>query len=106
MTVKEGTALVMRHGAPAGTAVAAAAATPSGSGTWSVSPGGQVFTTGDAPALGSITGGMVVDAYRGWITDSRTSITVKSQLSPASSNSAPLQFQLRMTQRTQAVDRR
>ena len=56
--------------------------------------------------IGSITGGMVVDAYRGWITDSRTSITVKSQLSPASSNSAPLQFQLRMTQRTQAVDRR
>jgi hypothetical protein len=53
--------------------------------------------------IGSITGGLVVDAYRGWITDSRTSITVKSQLSPASAHSAPMQFQLRMTQRTQAV---
>jgi hypothetical protein len=56
--------------------------------------------------IGSITGGMVVDAYRGWITDSRTSITVKSQLSPASASSAPLHFQLRMTQRTRAVDPR
>ena len=56
--------------------------------------------------IGSITGGMVVDAYRGWITDSRTAITVRSQLSPASSQSAPLHFQLRMTQRMRATDRR
>lgn len=53
--------------------------------------------------IGSITGGLVVDAYRGWITDSRTSITVRSQLSPASAQSAPMHFQLRMTQRTRAV---
>lgn len=56
--------------------------------------------------IGSITGGMVVDAYRGWITDSRTAITVKSHLSPASAQSAPMQFQLRMTQRMRATDRR
>jgi hypothetical protein len=56
--------------------------------------------------IGSIVGGMVVDAYRGWITDSRTSITVKSQLAPASASSAPMQFQLRMNQRTRAVERR
>lgn len=56
--------------------------------------------------IGSITGGMVVDAYRGWITDSRTAITVKSHLSPASAQSAPMQFQLRMTQRMQATGRR
>ena len=56
--------------------------------------------------IGSITGVLVVDAYRGWITDSRTSITMKSQLSPVSAQSAPLQFQLRMNQRMRAVDRR
>jgi hypothetical protein len=56
--------------------------------------------------IGSITGVLVVDAYRGWITDSRTSITMKSQLSPVSAESAPLQFQLRMDQRMRAVDRR
>src|SRR5690606_4169822 len=56
--------------------------------------------------IGSITGGMVVDAYRGWITDSRTAITVKSKLSPVSAQSAPMHFQLRMTQRMRATDRR
>jgi hypothetical protein len=56
--------------------------------------------------IGSITGVLVVDAYRGWITDSRTSITMKSQLSPVSAESAPLQFQLRMNQRMRAIDRR
>lgn len=56
--------------------------------------------------IGTIIGGMLVDSQRGWITDSRTSITVKSHLSPASPQSAPLQFQLRMTQRMHSIDRR
>lgn len=56
--------------------------------------------------IGTIIGGMLVDSQRGWITDSRTSITVKSQLSPASPQSAPMQFQLRMTQRMHSIDRR
>ncbi|HUF31536.1 MAG TPA: hypothetical protein VMM77_12865 [Gemmatimonadaceae bacterium] len=56
--------------------------------------------------IGTIIGGMVVNAQRGWITDSRTTITVKSQLLPASPESAPMQFQLRMTQRMHAIDRR
>jgi hypothetical protein len=54
--------------------------------------------------IGSITGGLIVDAYRGWITDSQTSITMKSQLSAVSAQSAPMQFQLRMNQRMRAVD--
>jgi hypothetical protein len=56
--------------------------------------------------IGSITGGMVVDGFRGWITDSRTTITVKSHLTSASAQSAPMRFQLKMTQRMQALDRR
>lgn len=56
--------------------------------------------------IGSITGGMVVDAFRGWITDSRTAITVKSHLTAASAQSAPMRFQLKMTQRMRALDRR
>ena len=56
--------------------------------------------------IGTIIGGMLVNSERGWITDSRTTITVKSQLSPASPQSAPMQFQLRMTQRMHSIDRR
>lgn len=57
-------------------------------------------------SIGSITGGLVVDAFRGWITDSRTSITVKSHLGPASAQSSPMRFQLKMTQRMRALERR
>lgn len=56
--------------------------------------------------IGSITGSLVVDAFRGWITDSRTAITVKSRLSAPSPESAPMQFQLRMRQRMRAIDHR
>lgn len=63
--------------------------------------------TGNGPeTIGSITGALVVDAFRGWITDSRTAITVKSKLSAASPESAPMQFQLRLRQRMRAIDHR
>jgi hypothetical protein len=56
---------------------------------------------------GTIRGGMTVDRKRGWVTDSRAVITLKSVLPPARSSKAyPMHFNLTITQRMRALDKR
>ena len=57
---------------------------------------------------GTLTGGMTVDRKRGWIVDSRVSISVRS-LKPrrtAASTAEPLHLQIRVTQRIRALEGR
>ncbi len=56
---------------------------------------------------GTIRGGMTVDRKRGWMTDSRAVITLKSVVPPpAGSKSHPMRFDLTITQRMRALDKR
>ena len=56
---------------------------------------------------GTIRGGMAIDRKRGWVTDSRAVITLKSVLPPARGGSAhPMRFNLTITQRMRALDKR
>lgn len=56
---------------------------------------------------GTIRGGMTVDRKRGWMTDSRAVITLRSVLPPpAGSKSSPMRFDLTITQRMRALDKR
>lgn len=56
---------------------------------------------------GTIRGGMTVDRKRGWMTDSRAVITLKSVLPAARGGRAyPMHFNLTITQRMRALDKR
>ena len=56
---------------------------------------------------GTIRGGMTVDRKRGWMTDSRAVITLKSVVPPpAGSKAHPMHFNLTITQRMRALDKR
>ena len=56
---------------------------------------------------GTIRGSMIVDRKRGWMKDSRAVITLKSVLPPAPGSKAhPMRFDLTITQRMRALDKR
>jgi len=56
---------------------------------------------------GTIRGGMTVDRTRGWMTDSRAVITLRSVVPPpAGGKSNPMRFDLTITQRMRALDKR
>jgi hypothetical protein len=56
---------------------------------------------------GGVTGAMQVDRQRGWMTDSRFTVTVRSMVTPApSSGLAPMRFVTRVTQRLRTMDKR
>jgi hypothetical protein len=56
---------------------------------------------------GTIRGGMTVDRKRGWMTDSRAVITFKSvRPAPRGGKSHPMRFDLTITQRMRALDKR
>ena len=56
---------------------------------------------------GKITGAMQVDRARGWMTDSRVNVLVRSVVTPpAASGMAPMRFVTRVTQRLRTMDKR
>ena len=56
---------------------------------------------------GDITGSILVDRRLGWMTDSRTTIAVRSILTPPPhSKSHPMRFQMRITQRFRTTEER
>ncbi|MEO7713030.1 MAG: hypothetical protein ABIV10_08940 [Gemmatimonadaceae bacterium] len=55
---------------------------------------------------GGVTGAMQVDRQRGWMTDSRFTVMVRSLVTPpASSGLAPMRFVTRVTQRLRTMDK-
>ncbi len=56
---------------------------------------------------GTIRGGMTVDRKRGWMTDSRAVVTLRSVVPPPPGSRAhPMHFELTITQRMRALDKR
>lgn len=56
---------------------------------------------------GTIRGGMTVDLKRGWMTDSRAVVTLRSVVPPPPGSRAhPMRFELAITQRMRALDKR
>lgn len=56
---------------------------------------------------GSVTGAMQIDRVRGWMTDSRFAIVLRSLVTPPQSTGlAPMRFVTRVTQRLRTMDRR
>ena len=56
---------------------------------------------------GTITGAMIVDRRRGWLTYSRSVMTVSSILTPPPGTpGAPMRFEMKITQRMRTMDRR
>ncbi len=56
---------------------------------------------------GDVSGAMQVDRQRGWMTDSRFEISVRSQVTPpGASGLAPMRFVTRVTQRLRTLDKR
>ena len=56
---------------------------------------------------GTIRGGITVDRKRGWMTDSRAVVTLRSTVQPpAGSRANPMRFELTITQRMRALDKR
>lgn len=56
---------------------------------------------------GGVTGAMQVDRQRGWMTDSRFTVMVRSLVTPpASSGLAPMRFVTKVTQRLRTMDKR
>jgi hypothetical protein len=56
---------------------------------------------------GGVTGAMQVDRQRGWMTDSRFTVMVRSLVTPPpSSGLAPMRFLTRVTQRLRTMDKR
>jgi hypothetical protein len=63
--------------------------------------------TAGVEMTGTIKGGMTIDRKRGWMTDSRAVITLKSVLPSVRGNKAyPMRFNLTITQRMHALDKR
>ena len=56
---------------------------------------------------GTIRGGITVDRKRGWMTDSRAVVTLRSTVPPPQGSRAnPMRFELTITQRMRALDKR
>jgi hypothetical protein len=56
---------------------------------------------------GNVSGAMLVDRVRGWMTDSRFTVLVRSLVSPPSSSGLPpMRFVTRVTQRLRTMDKR
>ncbi len=56
---------------------------------------------------GTVSGFMVLDRGRGWVTDASTEMAVRSQMDPpAGSNLAPVKMRMRLVQRLSAMDKR
>ena len=55
---------------------------------------------------GSIAGTMQLDRVRGWLTDSRFVITLRSVIAPAAAGLAPMRFVTKVTQRLRTMDKR
>lgn len=55
---------------------------------------------------GSMTGTMQLDRVRGWLTDSRFVISLRSVLAPAAAGLAPMRFNTKVTQRLRTMDKR
>ena len=56
---------------------------------------------------GTLAGSLQVDRHRGWMTDSRVTITVNSLLTPPEGNPAePLRYRMKITQRSRTLDNR
>ena len=56
---------------------------------------------------GTLAGSLQVDRHRGWMTDSRVSITVNSLLTPPEGSPAePLRYRMKITQRSRTLDKR
>jgi hypothetical protein len=75
-----------------------------------VSLRGEILPDADNPRVqlsGGVTGAMQVDRRRGWMTDSRFTVTVRSQLTPPPANGpAPMRFVTRVTQHLRTMDKR
>ena len=56
---------------------------------------------------GTLAGNLQVDRHRGWMTDSRVTITVNSLLTPPEGSPAePVRFRMKITQRSRTLDNR
>lgn len=67
-----------------------------------VRPGGSRLTM-----TGTVTGFMVLDRSRGWVTDASTEMAVRSQMDPpAGSTLPPVRMRMRLVQRLSAMDKR
>jgi hypothetical protein len=56
---------------------------------------------------GTVTGFMVLDRGRGWVTDATTEMAVRSQMDPpAGSALPPVKMRMRLVQRLSAMDKR
>jgi hypothetical protein len=63
-------------------------------------------TTMRVAGAGEIVGALVVDRRRGWLSDARTTLTVRSTLTPAGDRAgAPLRFRMRVDEWLRAVER-
>lgn len=75
-----------------------------------VSMRGEIVPDGETPGLqlsGNVSGAMRVDRVRGWMTDSRFSILIKSLVTPpAASGMSPMQFVTKVTQHLRTMDKR
>jgi len=75
-----------------------------------VSMRGEIMSDGAGQAVqfsGGVSGAMQVDRRRGWMTDSRFTVLIRSQVTPApSSGLAPMRFVTRLTQRLRTMDKR
>jgi hypothetical protein len=75
-----------------------------------VSLRGDILPDADSQGVqlsGAVTGAMQLDRGRGWMTDSRFTVLVRSLVTPpASSGLAPMRFTTRVTQRLRTMDKR
>jgi hypothetical protein len=63
--------------------------------------------SGGVQLSGAVTGTMLLDRVRGWMTDSRCTVLVRALVTPApSSGLAPMRFVTRVTQRLRTMDKR
>ncbi|MEO6446082.1 MAG: hypothetical protein ABIZ91_02310 [Gemmatimonadaceae bacterium] len=68
------------------------------SGPMPASAGEGGRSQGFVQTSGSVTGNMLIDRRRGWITDARTVIDLRSLVSPAGKDSAPIRVRMKITQ--------
>lgn len=69
-------------------------------------PGAGTATTGSlASEKGSVSGTMLIDRRRGWLTDSHFNIVISSTVAPPAAGAAVTHMQVRVTQHMRTVDR-
>jgi hypothetical protein len=75
-----------------------------------VSMHGEILPDGENQGVqlsGAVTGAMQVNRVRGWMTESRFTVLIRSLVTPApSSGIAPMRFVTRVTQRLRTMDKR